>query len=351
MAGRKIIIDLDNGLTLPVADSDDAMALALALVSPEIDVLGCTCCPGNCRSGQSAANTLRLLELAGRDDIPVAVGREAPLLRNRDSHFLFLDKKSAGPENRFWADLPPPTVARRSPSPRKAHELIIDLVRSHPGEVALVMLGALTNLALAILVEPEIVPLIGEVVHMGGGFEPTAPGDAPLAWVTPDIPDRIWQNVLRFNTLFDPEASAIVFNSGVPVTLVPVNVTAQVFQRVAAMDRLGRCNTPFHQFLYAYGRPWVVWSKVVRHLPGAHMHDPLALATVIDSSLCRWRRMHVDTAKLLAGSGDWLGETTEEGQARVAVSVDAPRFEALLDRRLRRPPGGPAADNRDAVTG
>jgi len=344
---RKIVLDMDNGLTLPVTDPDDALALALALVSPEVELMGCTCCAGNCRSRQSAENTLKMLALAGRQDIPVAAGREAPLLRERRAHFDYLARKSRGPEARFWAHLTrtaPPALPFASP---KAHELIIDLVRAHPGEISFVMLGALTNLALALLAAPEIVPLIKSVVHMGGGFQPTETGDAPLEWITPDIPDSIWREVLRFNTLFDPEASSVVFKSGIPLTLIPVNVTARVFQRPADIDRLEHCATSYHRHLLAHGRPWVAWSMAVRRLPGAHMHDPLTLAALIDPALCRFRTMNLDTAKLLAGDDDWLGGGTGACRAQVAVAVEARKFEQLLARRLTRiplQPGPPPAE-------
>jgi purine nucleosidase len=343
MAARKIILDLDNGLTLPVADTDDAMTLALALASPEVDLLGCTCCPGNCRAWQSAENSLRLLELAGRPDIPVALGRETPLVRDRTPHFAYLDQKAAGPGARFWADLPLPPTPRTPPSKLLAHELMIELVRRQPGEITLVMAGALTNLAIALLAAPEIAPLIRGVVHMGGGFAPKKPGDAPLAWITPDIPDAVWRHVLRFNTLFDPEASAIVFNSEIPLTLVPVNVTAQVFQHLEAIKELESCGSAFHDHLLTYGRPWVAWSMAERRLPGAHMHDPLTLAVLIEPGLCRYRAMHLDVARLLAGEPGWLGEGPAGGRVQVAVAVAAQRFESLLARRLAAPPLASAA--------
>jgi purine nucleosidase len=256
------------------------------------------------------------------------------MLRDRSAHFNYLDRKSAGSGSRFWSDLPPVSGSEARPSSTKAHQLIIDLVQAHPGEMILVMVGALTNLALALLVAPEIAPLIQGVVHMGGSFVPREPEDGPLNWNTPDIPDEIWRSVLRFNTLFDPEASAVVFNSGVPVTLVPVNVTAQVFQRLEALDRLEKCMDAYHTHLWRYGRPWVVWSNAERRLPGAHMHDPLALATVIDPTLCRYRSMNLNTVKLLAGDPGWLETDGSGSRVQVAVAVEARRFETLLARRL-----------------
>jgi purine nucleosidase len=257
-------------------------------------------------------------------------------VRNRQAHFDYLDRKARGSGARFWAHLPPPRPPRIEPSQLKAHELIIDRVRSYPGEIALVMVGSLTNLALALLVEPGIASLIQRVFHMGGGFTPTELGDGPLNWDTPDIPSEVWRETLRFNTQFDPEASTIVFNSGIPLTLVPVNITAQVFQRLAELDRLQDCRTPYHDHLHTYGRPWVIWSREVRQLPGAHMHDPLTLAVAIDPTLCHYRTMKFDQAKLLADNSGWLGGPVGSVQLQVAVSVDACRCEALLARHLLR---------------
>jgi len=98
MKKQKVILDLDNALTLPVQDTDDGMALA----SPEIDLMGCTTCAGNCSVRQSTENTLRMLEIAKRPDIPVASGRERPFLQNIDAHFQYLAAKTSGPERIYW---------------------------------------------------------------------------------------------------------------------------------------------------------------------------------------------------------------------------------------------------------
>jgi inosine-uridine nucleoside N-ribohydrolase len=334
---RKLILDMDNAFSLPVADTDDGLALALALASPEIELLGCTTCAGNCFSSQAAENTLRMLQLAGRTDIPVAQGRDRPLSADRRAHFDYLQAKAEGPDRSYWAGLPPPPALRIGASQLLAHEWIIQAVKAHPGQVTIVALGALTNLALALLRAPQIGSMIQEVIHMGGSFVPSKAGDPPPDWVTPDIPDLIWRNVLRFNTLFDPEASAVVFTAGLPLTLIPVNVTQHVFQRPEDLAALERSADPFHGHVAAYARPWVQWSMAVRRLPGAHLHDPLTLAVVIDRSLCRFRSFHIDVLKFLAGGFPWLCDRTLPPQAQVAVGVDAMRFERLFADRLAWP--------------
>lgn len=333
MSRQKIILDLDNALTIPVQDTDDAMALALALLSPEIDLLGCTTCAGNCRTWQSTENTLRLLQIAGRTDVPVAVGRETPLLADVEPSLRYLEQKTAGPERVYWDDVPSPPRPTLAASPLKAYEFIIETVQKYPGEVTLVQTGSLTNLALALLVAPEIAPQVKEVVHMGGSF-----GD--YSWSeegTADIPGPVWRDVLRFNTEFDPLATEIVIRSGVPFTFITSNVTSQVFQYAADVKRIEAAGSPLHHHLYTYGMPWVEWSVHERKLPGAHMHDTLTLAVVIDRSFCTFRPMHCDLARFRAREHPYLvpGEATP--QVWVAVTVDKARFERWCADRLASP--------------
>lgn len=341
---HKIILDIDNGLGLPVTDTDDALALALALTSPEIELLGVTTCAGNCTTTQSTGNTLVQLSLADHREIPVAEGRADPLLRSRAAHFAYLEAKSAGPGARFWSHLPLPPSPNHAASPLKAHELIAQQIRRYPGQVTLVAAGSLTNLALALLTDPELAGLLKGVIHMGGGFVPTRDGDDPLIWETPDIPPEVWQDTLRFNPLFDPEATAIVCLSGVRLTLVPVNVTARVFQRPEHLELLATAaaESAFHKHLHRYALPWVQWSQADRRLPGAHLHDPLALALVVVPDLVRYRRMWVDVDRLLGLEDPWLRELPQEEDRRgaeviVAVSVDAEGSVAWINERLAAP--------------
>lgn len=333
MDKKKIILDIDNAMTLPAQDTDDAMALALALTSPEIELLGSTTCAGNCRTWQSTENTLRMLELAGRPDVPVAAGRERPILQDVEMSLRYLEAKSAGHERRYWAELPQPGSPLLEASTQEAHEFIIQTVKLHPGQVTLVMEGSLTNLALALLAAPEITPLIREVVHMGGS---SALSDLNSIG-TPDIPAHIWRDVLRFNTEFDPEATEIVIQSGVPFTFVPGEVTSKVFHTLESMERVGAVGTDFHQHLYDYGKPWIEWSMKERQLPGAHMHDPLALAIVIDRTFCEFVEMRCDLGRFRARDHPYLLRSPGEPRVQVAEDVDKARFESWLADRLASP--------------
>ena len=332
---QKIILDIDNALTLPAQDTDDALALALSLVSPEVELVGITTCAGNCRTHLSTRNTLRLLQAAGATGIPVAEGRAEPLQRDRKAHFRYLAHKSAGPQGRYWQDLPEPPAVELSPLPIPAHDFIGQALARFPDELIYVALGSLTNLALALRAAPDRAKTIRQVVHMGGSYQP--PEGPPFVWSTPDIPDEVWQTTLRFNTAFDPEASAEVFRSGVPLTFVTANVTSRVFQRPVHLDRLRAVETPFHRFLHTYARPWVDWSIAERRLPGAHMHDPLTVATIIDPSFCRLETLYLDHATFLKGQDPWLVHDPVGPPVQVATDVDRERFETFLAERLTHP--------------
>lgn len=332
---HKIIMDIDNALGIPVQDTDDAWALALALASPDIQIKAVTTCAGNCHTWQSTENTLHLLDLAQEGHIPVGWGREAPLMGSADEHFAYLEAKSAGPENQYWAPTPTLSPYVTEAGLEKAHEVIMQTVKQHPHQIEFVALGSLTNLALALLSAPEITSQIKGIVHMGGAFYD--PENNSHIWTTPDIPDLIWKHVLRFNTLFDPEASAVVFRSGIPITFVPVNVTRTVYQTLEDIERIGNVKDALHQHLYTYGRPWVQWSVKERGLPGAHLHDPLTLAALINPSLFEFTTMHIDTAKFIAGGFPWLYESEAGPQAQVAVKVNRNKFQRLFNQRLSKP--------------
>lgn len=331
---KPVILDMDNGCGTPMADVDDGLALALALASPELRIAACTACAGNCRAHESARNTLHMLHIANRRDIPTGLGPETPLLRDRSSHFAYLDAKRHAPEGRYWRqDSPPGTAFRLSELP-PAPELMADCVRAEPGGVTLVCTGSLTNAALFIKEHPEEASRLREIVHMGGAFPPE-PGETEWEASTPDIPATAWRDTLRFNPLFDPEASAIVFASGIPVTVVPANVTMRTFLRPRHLEALRDAPAPLARHLHETCTPWLRWSMEVRGLPGAHMHDPLALALTFAPGLCRFETMHVDVKTLLKPDATFLKRGDTAPSVNVAVTVDSEQAEALLAQRLR----------------
>lgn len=338
MAGtvkQRVILDIDNACGIPGRDVDDGLALALALADADIELVGCTTCAGNCRTWQATRNTLLMIEAAGRPDIPVARGRELPLLRDREAHFNYLEGPAGEKDLTFWQDMPPLPDPSLRPHSMKAHDFIVAMVKRYPGEITLVAEGSLTNLAIALLTAPEIAPLIKRVIHMGGAFPP-APGTPSWEDCTPDIPPEVWEKTLRFNTLFDPEASLIVFRSDVPVTVVPANVTTQVFLRPDEFDELARGKNGFLGYLHQICAPWIRWSSSQRNLPGAHLHDPLALALAADPDFCTYRTMGVNETILLGEQGLFLAEDANGPSVQVATEVRNRIFEQYFRDRLAK---------------
>jgi purine nucleosidase len=341
MQREKVILDVDTANGMPIRDIDDGLAIALALSSPEIDLLGLTTCGGNCRTEESTYNSLIWLEQAGRGDIPVAEGRLEPFLEEVGPNFEFWDKRSDQMAY-LWKDvppIPPPTIEK---SPLPAHEFIIEMVKKYPGEVNIVKEGALTNLALALLVEPEIAPLVKSVIHMGGTFH-SGSGltmREPI-WSYPN--GTFWRHFLRMNTEFDPLATEIVVRSGIPFYFVTGAVTSRVFLRKEHIEQIAAVGTPYHDFVADTSRPWVDLDVDLRGKPGSFMHDPLALAILIDPTFCTFVQMHCDLERFHKMDYPYLYVGPDSPQAYVSVDVDVDRFETFLAERLAAPVIKPAA--------
>lgn len=368
-----LLIDTDNAMGAPVADVDDGVALAAALASPEVEVVAVCGCAGNCSAAFSARNSWKLLHVCGRDEIPVGVGQEHPLCcehRNRDGHHAFLARHAQGAGRELWPgslDSPelaasagvhdvsgttgaspiamPDALVDASPTVfPDAAETIIRAAREAAGELVVLSLGSLTNLAVALRQAPEVARHIRMVIHMGGQFLPWKPGQMRAEFATPDIPESVWDKALRFNTWYDPEASAQVFSSGIPVVVVPVNVTSHGFLRPGHMELLGKVGSKRLDWLVQQVRPWVTWSEQVRGLPGAHMHDPMALALLCRPDLFQLQPMQVDVPALLREAPVFLGpvpheealdrEATTCCPIHSAIQVNASGFEQLLVQRL-----------------
>jgi purine nucleosidase len=298
-----LLLDVDTGV-------DDAIALLLAVARPDVELVAVTCCAGNVEAPQAAANTLAVLELAGAGGVEVSVGSEAPLvepLRTATSH---------GPTGLGDANLPP---AHATVSGRFGPDLIAQEARRRPGELLLVATGPLTNVALALRLEPELPRLLRRLALMGGAFD--YPGNT-----TP---------VAEFNVWVDPEAAAAVFAAFAAAAERPLvaglNVTERTKLRPEHVARLG--DGPVARFVVD-----AVRVKFERNDGVAHMHDPLALALALDPSLGETRRATVDVelgGRLARGMtvADWRGLWGREPNADVAVAVDAERFlDELVDR-------------------
>jgi purine nucleosidase len=239
-------LDCDTGI-------DDALALALLLATPDVDLAGIGTVSGNTAAGQAARNTLDLLALAGRDDIPVAVGSHHPLAGNFGGGAASVhgDNGIGGVEL---------ATAAREPIGRSAAELLVELARAHAGELHVVATGPLTNLALALRLEPRLPGLLRDLTVMGGAVR---------------VPGNITEHA-EANIANDPDAAAVVLAEAWPVTLVPLDVTLQHRFDQADQQALRAAGTPFTtalaEMLTAYF-DFYEGASGERRVP---LHDPLA---------------------------------------------------------------------------
>jgi inosine-uridine nucleoside N-ribohydrolase len=259
--GKKIILDSDPG-------TDDAMALMLALNSPELDVRAVTVVPGNVTARQGLENALRMVSLANRCDIPVAGGAEHPLFQKLITAEFWHGKNGL-------ANIELPT-SKCKVDARFGPDLIIELVHAYPHEITLVPVGPLTNIALAIEKDPSIVPLVKEVILMGGSLKGGNVNAAAEA-----------------NIYNDPEAAQIVFRAGWPLTMVGLDVGDKTLFSRKQLEQLGRTHGPVNDFIYGVTKFLVELSEKFGDT-GTPMYDPLAVGVAIDAALVTAPAMHVD---------------------------------------------------------
>ena len=300
-----ILLDCDPG-------HDDAMAMLLALASPEVELLGITTVAGNQTLAKTTANALRVLEFAGRDDIAVAAGADRPLVREpavaADVH---------GETGLDGPDLPPP---QGSPTGAHAVDFLAERIHACERPVTLVPTGPLTNVALLLARHPDVAANLERIVLMGGAI---AEGN-----VTPAAEFNIWA---------DPEAAARVFASGLDVTMIGLDVTHRALltdahaQRLRAAGRTGTLVAELHGFYSRVHRERYGWD-------GAPVHDAMALAHVVVPGLVTTleRNVEIDCESQLCRGRtvvDLWRRTGRPANARVATDVDAAAFLDLLIER------------------
>lgn len=310
-AARKIVIDTDPG-------QDDAVAILLALASPELEVLGITAVAGNVPLKLTEKNARKICELAGRPDVKVFSGAIRPLVRP-----LVTAEAIHGKTGLDGPDLPEPTMPLQE---QHAVDFIVEtLMAEKSGTVTLCPLGPLTNIALAMIREPKIVGRIEEIVLMGGGFFEGG-NTTPAA---------------EFNIYVDPHAADVVFRSGVPITVMPLDVTHKALttgKRVAAFRKLGtKVGTAVAEMLEFFER----FDEQKYGSDGGPLHDPCVIAYLLKPKLFRGREVNVtiETAsELTMGMTviDWWGVTKRPKNASVMRDIDADGFFALLVERLAR---------------
>jgi len=305
---KKILFDTDPGI-------DDACAILLALASPELSVEGLSIVHGNCSLGQATTNALSVLELANAGHIPVAKGCELPLVQPS-----LLAPETHGDTGLGYAQLPEP-VAR--PIHQHGSDFLIEKILASPGEVTLVAIGPLTNVALAIRQEPRIVGALKEIIIMGGAVRYEGNTTA----------------LAEFNTYVDPHAAHIVYHAGVPATLVPLDVTYQCILTPGDVKRLQKTESPITEFVADATRFYMEFHDEFQKIDGCVINDPLALALTFAPELCTYRELPVDVD--LSG-GISMGKTVanfynydkKPANMKVALGVRAHDFIELFVERI-----------------
>jgi purine nucleosidase len=307
---RKIIIDTDPG-------QDDAVAILLALASPELEVLSLTTVAGNVPLALTTRNALMIVELAGAPT-PVYAGADRPLTRK-----LVTAEHVHGKTGLDGITLPDPT---RSPEPTHAVDHIIATLRAHPpGSITLCPLGPLTNIATAFQRAPDIIPRVAEIVLMGGGcFEG---GN-----ITP---------AAEFNIYVDPEAADIVFKSGAPIVVMPLDVTHKALTSRAWVEEMRALGTPVGQAVASWTDFFERFDTAKYGSEGAPLHDPCVIAYLLEPALFHGRHINVEietASPLTLGMtvADWWRVTDRTPNAMFMGGVDRDGFYRLLTERLGR---------------
>ena len=307
---KKVILDTDPGI-------DDACAILLALASPGVSLEGLTVVHGNCSLEQGTTNALSVLELANAGHIPVAKGCEVPLVQPS-----LLAPETHGDTGLGYANLPEP---RGKPVARHAIDFLIETILGSPGEITLVAIAPLTNVALAIRQEPRLVAALKELIIMGGALRHEGNATA----------------LAEFNTYVDPHAAQIVYQAGIPTTLVPLDVTYQCILTPSDVRRLQKTDSPITKFVAAATRFYMEFHDEYQQIEGCVINDPLALALTFMPELCTYQELPVEvdlsggisTGKTVA---DFYNYGKKSANMKVALEVRARDFIELFVERIEK---------------
>lgn len=318
MPPKRILIDTDPGI-------DDSLAILLALASPELSLEGLSVVHGNCSAEQATINGLSILGLAGADHIPLARGCDLPLVQPS-----LLAVETHGDTGLGYAKLPAPLS---KPISQHGCDFLIDQILSNPGEMTLVAIGPLTNVALAIRKEPRIVSALKELIIMGGAIRHEGNQTA----------------LAEFNTYVDPHAAHIVYHAGIPTMLVPLDVTYQCVLTKPDVDRLLQIDSPLTRFIAEATRFYMEFHDEYQSIEGCVINDPLALALTFAPQLCDYQELYVDvdissSVSLGKTFADFYNFTKKPANMRVALGVRNKDFIEMFLERIERlagttPPG------------
>ena len=304
---NRIIIDTDPGV-------DDALAFLLALASPEIKLEALTTTQGNVTLERATRNALSVLELCHASHIPVARGSLLPLVQplraSADVH---------GESGIGNSKLPEPKI---QPVSQHAVDYLIERVLAEPGEISIFPIGPLTNIAMAIRKEPRFARSVKELVIMGGAI-------LEYGNITP---------LAEFNIYVDPHAAHIVFHSGIPITLIPLDVTHKCLLKQEHVDRLTSLDSPISRFIREAMEVYLEASFQLGY-EGSSLHDPLTLATIIAPELLTLKDYYVDVdisggVSMGKTFADVLRSTKKPANMRVAMNVRGEDFVELFLQRM-----------------
>jgi inosine-uridine nucleoside N-ribohydrolase len=321
---RRVIIDTDPG-------TDDAMAIILALNSPEFKVETLTVVPGNVVAKQGLENALKIASLAGRCDVAIAAGAQHPLNQK-----LITAEFWHGKNGLAGIELPP---SKCTPDPRFGPDLIIEMIHKYPHEITLIPIGPLTNIALAVSKDPSIAPLVKEVVIMGGSINGGNVNAAAEA-----------------NIYNDPDAASIVFNANWPsLTMVGSDVGERTLFTRAYLQEIESAHGPQSDFIAAIAKFLLGMAEKYGDI-GTAMYDPLAVGAAIDPTIITTKPMHVDVetrgeftrGETVANRRNYFEKNVLHGDhyvieglepvqpnAKVCVSSDADKFLKMFVSRIK----------------
>ena len=311
MAARPIIIDTDPG-------QDDAVAILLALASPELDVLGITAVAGNVPLARTQENARKVCELAGRSDVKVFAGCPRPLVRQ-----LVTAEAVHGKTGLDGPELPAPRMALQEQ--HAVDWLVETLMAAGDGQITLCPIGPLTNVAMAMVKEPAILPKIREIVLMGGGFFEGG-NTTPAA---------------EFNIHVDPHAAHVVFTSGVELTMMPLDVTHKALMTEAWIGEVRALGTPLGAAVADMMSFYERFDMEKYGEAGGPLHDPCVIAYLLEPKLFGGKHCNV---RIEIGSEstmgmtvvDWWGVSGRAPNCTVMNRIDAKGFYALILERLAR---------------
>lgn len=304
---KRIIIDTDPGI-------DDALAILLAIASPEISLEGVSVVHGNCSLENAVRNGLSILELANASHIPLARGCELPLVQPS-----LLAPETHGNTGLGYAKLPEPRIKTTA---QHGCDFLIEKVMSNPGEITLVAVGPLTNLAMAIRKESKFAESLKELVIMGGAIRHEGNTTA----------------LAEFNVYVDPHATHITFHAGIPTTLVPLDVTYQCILTAQDVERLLKINSPIPEFIRDTTNFYMQYHDAYQGIKGCIINDPLALALTFAPELCDYENLPVDVdisggVSMGKTFADFYNYNKKPANMKVALGVRARDFiEFFLDR-------------------